>query len=329
MLRLAHRSDSFVIRIGLLIVCLFIIAGCSNSSTPNQPAAPAAKTPAAPASTSTNTTIAVKDAYGTVQVPAASTKIVVLDIGALDNLLALGIKPVGAPSILNPGDPFPEYLSAADGIQNIGSVNEPNLETIDSIKPDLIIGNKDTHDQIHDKLTQIAPTVFVESLGVTWKDNLLVHAQAVNKPEEGKKLLEDYNQKIAELKGKLDKLPSKPQVSLFRPREDKIQIYSNHTFSGTILADAGLERPAVQQFDSFSKDVTEEQIADLDADVMFWFSRDNSFYEKLRKNPLWGTLNAVKANNIHRVNWETWMSGLGIQAVNSVINDLNKLLIAQ
>ncbi|WP_289136827.1 ABC transporter substrate-binding protein [uncultured Brevibacillus sp.] len=329
MLRLTHRSDSFLLRIGLLIVCLFAIAGCSTSSTQNQPAAPAAETPAAPASTSTNTTIAVKDAYGTVQVPAAPTKIVVLDIGALDNLLALGVKPVGAPSILNPGDPFPKYLSGAEGIQNIGSVNEPNLEAIDSIKPDLIIGNKDTHDQIHSKLAQIAPTVFVESLGVTWKDNLLVHAQAVNKPEEGKKLLEDYNKKIAELKGKLDKLPSKPQVSLFRPREDKIQIYSNHTFSGTILADAGLERPAVQQIDSFSKDVTEEQIADLDADVMFWFSRDNSFYEKLQKNSLWGTLHAVKANSIHQVDWETWMSGLGIQAVNSVINDLNKHLIAQ
>ncbi|WP_312110539.1 ABC transporter substrate-binding protein [Brevibacillus reuszeri] len=327
MLQLVHRSDSFLIRIGLLIVCLFAIAGCSNSSAPSQPAVPAASTAETPAAPSTNATITVKDAYGTVQVPASPAKIVVLDIGALDNLLALGVAPVGAPSILSPGDPFPKYLTGAEGIQNIGSVNEPNLETIDSIKPDLIIGNKDTHDQIHDKLTQIAPTVFVESLGVTWKDNLLVHAQAVNKAEEGKKLLEEYNQKIAELKEKLDKLPSKPQISLFRPREDKIQIYSNHTFSGTILADAGLERPAAQQIDSFSKDVTEEQIAELDADVMFWFSRDDSFYAKLQKNPLWGTLHAVKANSIHQVDWETWMSGLGIQAVNSVIHDLNKHLI--
>ncbi|MNI04125.1 putative siderophore-binding lipoprotein YfiY precursor [compost metagenome] len=290
---------------------LLIATGCGSASVTKDPA---------------HATRTVTDGYGDVQVPASPARVVVLDIGALDNLLKLGIKPVGAPSILA-DQPYPNYLKGTEGIENIGTVNEPNLEAIDRLKPDLILGNKDTHDQIHNKLAQIAPTVFVDTLGVTWKKNLQTHADAVGKSDAGKRLLEDYDTRIKELKGKLASQTSSPEVSLIRTRTDKVQGYLTETFSGVILSDAGIKRPSTQSGKGFSKDLTDEQIADADGDVIFWFTRDKGSFERLQKTPLWGQLKAVKQNKVQQVDWETWMSGLGIQAVNSVVDDLFKYLV--
>jgi len=313
--------------IGMLaLILMLLLAACGNSGTKDT-SPEATPTPEAKQEESASGAArTIKDAYGDVEVPASPSNIVVLDIGALDNLLELGIKPVGAPSILTAGDPYPSYLKGTEGIANIGTVNEPNLEAIDALKPDLIIGNKDTHDGIHEQLKGIAPTVFVETLGVTWKNNLLLYADAVNKQAEGQKLLDAYSGRIDELKSALaDK--GAIEVSLIRPRADKVQVYLQETFAGTIMEDAGIARPASQRDAGFSKDVTEEQIADLDGDVVLWFNREPDAFAKLEQSALWATLKGVQNGAVHPIDWEYWLSGLGIQAVNKVVDDLNTLLI--
>ncbi|MFF2481380.1 ABC transporter substrate-binding protein [Paenibacillus sp. NPDC058071] len=316
--------------IALAVALMLLLAACGNSGTDGNKAgtgATAAPEKKQEENAGAATTRTIKDAYGDVEVPVNPGKVVVLDIGALDNLLELAVKPAGAPSILTAGDPYPAYLKGTDGITNIGTVNEPSLEAIDALQPDLIIGNKDTHDAIHGQLSQIAPTVFVETLGVTWKQNLQLHADAVNKQEEGQKLLVAYDKRIEELKAALGGEKAK-EVSLFRPRADKIQVYLQETFAGTIMQDAGIARPAAQQDAGFSKDVTEEQIADLDGDVILWFNREPDAFTKLEQSALWATLNGVQNKSVHPVDWEYWLSGLGIQAVNKVVDDLNKFVAA-
>ncbi|MCR8656867.1 ABC transporter substrate-binding protein [Paenibacillus endoradicis] len=320
------RNKTFFVL--MLVVWMLVLSACGNGGKDNGGNAPEPTIPASTelkqeeTTTSDGDTRLIKDTYGEVQVPENPQKIVVLDIGALDNLLELGIKPVGAPSILAAGDPYPAYLKGTEGIENIGSVNEPNLEVIDALQPDLIIGNKDTHDAIYDQLSQIAPTVFVETLGVTWKENLQLHAEAVNKQAEADKLLETYQQRIEVLKTALEGQEIK-EVSLFRPRADKIQVYLKETFAGTIMEEAGIVRPVAQQDAGFSKDVTEEQIADVDGDVILWFNREPDAFTKLEKSALWATLKGVQNQAVHPVDWEYWLSGLGIQAVNKVVDDLN------
>ncbi|WP_338552176.1 iron-siderophore ABC transporter substrate-binding protein [Paenibacillus sp. KS-LC4] len=321
LVRTVDRKHRFTLHFVGFMILLLILSGCGNAASGGtNTASPAAASPESTSSAEpAAATRVVKDTYGDVEVPVNPARVVVLDIGALDNLLKMGIKPVGAPSILAAGDPYPAYLEGTDGIENIGTVNEPNLEAIDALGPDLIIGNKDTHDAIHTQLAQIAPTVFVETLGVTWKENLQLHADAVNKQAEGAKLLEDYAQKINELKAKVEG----KEVSLFRPRQDKIQIYLEGTFAGGIMKEAGIVRPAAQTDEGFSKDLTEEQIADLDGNVILWFDREKDAFAKLESSPLWKSLKGAQNNSVHPVNWEYWMSGLGIQAATKVADDIN------
>jgi iron complex transport system substrate-binding protein len=271
----------------------------------------------------------VMHAMGDTTVPAEPQRIVVLDNGALDNLLALGSIPVGATTV-SLEDPFFSYLAdQTDGIETVGTIDQPNLESIVSMKPDLILGSKDTHEAIYDKLSQIAPTVFTETLGLDWKANLQIQAEAVGKSEEANELINSYDQRVEEFQTKMGDKLSNTQVSILRPRGDHIRIYLSESFSGKIIENIGLSRPTTQSETEFAKKVTEEQIADLDGDVIFWFSRDpeNMLKTKLMNSPLWSDLKAVKANNVYEVSPETWLSGMGIQSVNLILDDLFTYLV--
>ncbi len=94
------------------------------------------------------------------------------------------------------------------------------------------------------------------------------------------------------------------------------------------MKDSGITRPAAQTGDGFSKDITEEQIAELDGDLILWFNREPDAFAKLEKSPLWASLKGVQNKQVHAVDWEYWMSGLGIQAVNKVSDDLESFLFA-
>lgn len=271
----------------------------------------------------------VKHAMGETKVPVNPERIVVLDNGALDNLLALNVKPTGAATV-SLDEPFFSYLlDQTEGIEKVGTIDEPNLESIAAVKPDLILGSKDTHEAIYDKLTQIAPTVFTETLGVDWKGNLKIHAEALGKTDEANKLISDYEKRMDEFKTKMGDKLAKTEISILRPRADHVRIYLSESYSGQFIEEIGFPRPAAQQEKDFAKKATEEQIADLDGDVIFWFSRDteNILNTKLKNNPLWSTLKAVKENNVYEVSTETWLSGMGIQSRNLMLDDLFKYLI--
>lgn len=271
----------------------------------------------------------VKHAMGETKVADQPDKVIVLDNGTLDNVLALDVKPVGAATVFI-DEPFPSYLKdQAAGIKNIGTVDQPNLEAIASLKPDLILGSKDTHEAIYDKLAKIAPTVFVEELGVTWKENLKLQAEALGKTEEGEKILGDYQQRLDDFKQKMGENAAHSKISILRARTDHVAAYLKDSFSGAVIQDAGLPRPPAQNKNEFSVQLTEEQIDDMEGDVIFWFTRDkeNLLNTKIMKNPAWNELTAVKEKKVYQVNDETWLSGLGVQAANHIMDDLSNYLL--
>ncbi|WP_433946642.1 ABC transporter substrate-binding protein [Paenibacillus sp. SN-8-1] len=323
-----NRSRGKILFLILLIGLVGALSACSTSGS-KETSGKASSEPVNTAQTAKE--IIVKHAMGEEKLNGIPQRVVVLDNGALDNLLALGVKPVGAPTV-QLEEPYPAYLrSQAEGITNIGTIDEPNLETIASLKPDLILGSKDTHEKIFDKLKRLAPTVYVESLGYTWKDNLKLQAAALGKEAEADKLLGAYTDRLAQFKDQMGDKLANTTVSVLRPRTDHVRVYLRQSFSGIIVEDAGLKRPVTQQADEFASKLTEEQVANMDGDVILWFSRDtnNLLESKLASNPLWKNLKAVKDKKVYEVDADLWLSGLGIQAANLVVDDLFKIFISK
>lgn len=322
MLQLVIRPICFLF---LMLSLALALTGC-GSQTVQQPQDPQPQSNQTPSKPQEHV---VKDAIGEVKLPIDPKRIVVLDNGALENLLAMGVTPVGAATV-SLDRPFFSHLSdKTNGIQKVGTIDQPNLESIAALKPDLIIGSKDQHEEIHAKLTQIAPTVFTETIGLDWKGNLKLHAEAVGKTKEGEKLISDYEKRVADFKAKMGDQIEKTEVSILRVYADHVRMYLPESFSGKFIEELGFPRPKAQSEKKFGKEVTEEQIAEMDGDVIFWFSRDkeNFLTTKLQKNPLWASLKAVKQDKIYEVSTDTWLSGMGILSRNLMLDEVIKHMV--
>lgn len=307
----------------LLLALLFVISACAGGA----PAAPtgtkASEAPKAPEFR------VVKHVMGETRVPVNPKRVVVLDTGELDHALALGTKPVGSVTGRD-GSAFPVYLgNKVDGITDVGTYSQPNLEVIAGLKPDLILSSKLRHESIYDKLSQIAPTVFTETVGEPWKANLKIHAEALGKTEEADRLMKQYDARVQEFRTKMGDRLGTTRVSIVRSLPDHVRIMMKATFIGTILKDAGLPRPAAQDKDVFMEKATEERIPDLDGDAIFvmHFKPDDSHATKLMQSPLWKQLNGVKQGKVYEVSDDTWSRGIGILGANAVLDDLFKHLL--
>ncbi|MFH8620946.1 ABC transporter substrate-binding protein [Streptomyces vietnamensis] len=267
-------------------------------------------------------------ALGKTEIPAAPKRVVVLDVGELDNVVSLGVKPVGyAPS--EGDDGIPDYLKKDAGTpKSVGTINNLNLEAIANLQPDLILGSRLRAADKYDELSKIAPTVFSIRPGFTWKENYLLNAAALDRTAEAKAKLAAYETKAKQLGTDLG--PNKPTVSMVRYLPGKIRLYAKASFIGTILEDVGLPRPKNQQIDELAAEISPEKIDEADADWIFtgvYGDAKATKKDAAQANPLWKNLKAVKAGRAEDVPDETWYLGLGVTAANSVLDDLRGHLV--
>ncbi|MFB7411988.1 ABC transporter substrate-binding protein [Streptomyces sp. NPDC056202] len=267
-------------------------------------------------------------ALGKTELPAVPKRVVVLDVGEFDNVVSLGVKPVGyAPA--EGDDGIPAYLQKDAGTpKSVGTINNLNLEAIANLQPDLILGSQLRAADKYDELSKIAPTVFSIRPGFTWKENYLLNAAALDRTAEAEAKLAAYETKAEQL-GK-DIGPDKPTVSMVRYLPGKIRLYAKASFIGTILQDTGLPRPENQRIDELAAEISPEKIDEADGDWIFtgvYGEAKATKKDTAQANPLWKNLKAVKAGQAEDVPDETWYLGLGVTAANMVLDDLRGYLV--
>ncbi len=297
------------------IITALVIIGCGISNSENISPNP---------EKSTFQIRVVKHAMGETKVPLNPKRVVVL--GGLDNVLALGIKPIAATTLLY--DNYPNYLqSKTKTLQKIGVNGSPNLEKILYLKPDLILGlNWDA--DIYQQLSQIAPTVLADGDKI-WKEWLTKFAEALGETEKAEKLLLSYDQRINTLRQKMGNNLSKTQVSLVNFWNNYTRIYMNASFAGSIVKEIGLPRPTYQDKDKVNENISLELIPQLEGDVIFLIlgGHDPSKLKQFTNHPLWSKLEAVREERVYKVSSDTWISSWGMIGANSVLDDLFKYLI--
>ncbi|RJO74845.1 iron-siderophore ABC transporter substrate-binding protein [Nocardia panacis] len=276
----------------------------------------------------------VDTVMGPVKIGKAPKRVVVLDTAELDSATLLGVKPVGAViAHTRTQGGFPDYLAGkVDGITDVGPLLEPNLERIASLRPDLILSSKVRHEKVYAQLSGIAPTVFTETTGSTWKENLVVHAKALGLEQQAADAMKRYADQARALGAaiKSGHGGTLPTVSVVRFLAGPTRIYLSNSFSGTVLGDIGLPRPASQVSTdpkTIMRQVSPEQIDQADADFIFVATTDDP--GKTQKgtyttSPIWRDLPAVKGNRVIEVPDETWMSGIGVQAAGRMLDDVAK-----
>lgn len=272
----------------------------------------------------------VEHSMGKTEVPDAPKRVIVLTNEGTEAVLALGITPVGAAKSWI-GDPwYPHIEDDMSEVVNLGTESKINLELVAALQPDLILGNKQRHEEIYPQLSAIAPTVISERLRGDWRKNFELYAAALNKSTEGAEALAAFEDNVAMLSKKLGDTKAE-KISVIRFLPTQIRIYQLDSFSGFILRKVGFDRPANQNVEEFAIRTGKESIPDMDGDRIFYFTWDSGDGKGLAArddalaDPLWQSLSAVQAGKVHEVSDPIWNTAGGILAANLMLADIAKI----
>lgn len=277
----------------------------------------------------------IEHAMGKTCVPKKPQRVITLDNFSVDTALALGVKPVGSVK------PFTSYLEEQlAGVRIIGTPQQPSLEFILALKPDLILGFSWYHKQIYPQLSEIAPTVIVDyNDGKDTKKIIQLIGAALGKTDATQKIIDRYYARLNQFKTQMGEQLKKTDVSLIRIQSNNFGLLQRGSFPGVILEAAGLPRPQQQQYLQPSEgswnhiqiNISNERIPDMDGDVLFVIASEEASTEQrlnqLKTDPLWSRLNVVRQGRVYEVPGY-WLVG-GPIALNKIVDDLFKYLIEQ
>lgn len=334
----------------LVIAFTLMLAGCGSSSSPSNSSS-SDKQGSAPTNSGANTnatapaTKSIKHAMDTTEVKGTPSKIVVLEWNYAENLLALGIQPVGMADIAN----YKKWVSAqpqpAANVVDVGTRQEPNLEIIASLKPDLIITTALRAKTSYDKLKAIAPTIVFDPYSETAsKDqyadmvaSLKTMADLVGKNAEADKLLSDLDKTYADAKAKLKAAGKEGAeivltqaysnqnaavLRLFTANSSVVQIYNK-------IGLKNVYKPEKFESQGFATASVESLPAVQKANFIYVVANDDNVFEKqLKDNAVWKGLDFVKEKRTYSLGADMWLFG-GPLSIKNIVDKTVSLLTAK
>jgi iron complex transport system substrate-binding protein len=248
----------------VLLTALLVLVGCDNKKEPQTPA----------------NTITVEHVQGKTDIPENPKKVVVFNIATLDIIDALNI-PVSA--VPQSDVHLPDFLSkySDKAYTNVGTLFEPNYEVLSSIQPDVIIAGGRATDA-YKKLNDIAPTLSLDIDPKEFLGSLTQRTEQLgtifNKQNEAKKLINDFNQKIEQLKPKTSTAGSALVIMV---NGGKMSAYGPKSRFGFVFDILGFQ-PATtfQEAGYHGNAVTSEFILSVNPQWLFVLDRDNAIGNK-------------------------------------------------
>ena len=272
----------------------------------------------------------ITHAMGVTDVPDNPQRIVVLTNEGTEALLAIGVTPVGAVKSWV-GEPWYDHIAADMAeVTVLGEESAVNLEVLVALEPDLILGNKQRHEDIYEQLSAIAPTVISERLRGDWKINMALYTDAIGKGAEGQAALDAFDARVGAMSEALG-TALEEEISITRFMAAQTRIMFKDSFSGLILAQLGFHRPATQNKDEFAEEITKERIPEFEGDRLVYFTYETGNGEGDTQeadwlaDPLWQNLAVVKAGNVHEVSDAVWNTAGGIIAGNLLLDDIEAI----
>ncbi|SDZ61817.1 iron complex transport system substrate-binding protein [Evansella caseinilytica] len=299
-----------------LTLALLFLTACSSDKNEEQ-TAPTEKE---------DTKVTIEGVNGEVTLDAPAKKIVALEWTYAENLLAVGVQPVGVADI----EMYESYVNIEpqldESVTDVGLRQEPSLEVIASLEPDLIIGVSFRHEGLLEELNSIAPTVVFnpypddESIDVygemetTFKEV----AKAVGKESEAEVVLADLEQKYEEAKGEIDAadLESKDvllTLAYSGAQAPEIRVFTPNSLASKILERIGLNNVhESEQFEiyGYSTYNVEGLVKYEEANYLYSVQDDDNIYEnQLKDNQVWKNLDFVQENRLYDLGEDTWLYG--------------------
>jgi len=238
------------------------------------------------------------------ELPAEVKNIVAASLESMEDAAMLGIKPIG---VLEVGGKVPAYLASDfEGATLVGNKMEPNAEAILNLDPDVIVGTSKFPEETAEKLNKIQTMIPYSHISTNWKENLTVLAQLAGKEEDAKKIISDYEAKVADAQMKSKEQLTDKQVLIIRVRGGVMYIYPAGVYLNPVLyEDLGAPVPEVVTTAKAQAELSLETLAQVNPDAIFLQFEESEnkdtpkALEELQKNPIFTSLKASQNNEIY------------------------------
>lgn len=189
----------------------------------------------------------------------------------------------------------------------VGTIKEPDLETILSLKPDFVILSADiaSHQELSKSLDSMAIPygLFHEAFFEDYLTMLGQFTALTGRDDLYKANGADVGTEIQRIVAETPK-PEKKTVLLIRAYASGFKAKNAENLAGAMLKDFGLEN-VLDRYDTLLEDISMEEIINVDPDYIFVtvMGSDKAAVEylegQLYSDPAWATLTAVKEGNYH------------------------------
>ncbi|MGF6355587.1 iron complex transport system substrate-binding protein [Paenibacillus sp. 4624] len=322
---MARRSKGIQKWLMLLLLTAMVISGCSAKTETSAQQGDAKKSTSVETETSNAETRVVQDEFGEVTIPVHPQRIA--GIYVEDYLKALDITPVV------------QWYHPTWGVQDYLKLDAPKFDMTGSIEallqynPDLIIVDGGVDAAQYEQYSKVAPTYRLkESVLQDSNQVLTTIADIVGQPEKAAAFEQQFKQKIADAKAKLQQTIGNETVAVVRLNvADKgLALFGvKNRYTGFIYSALGLNpHPLARDMKEYQEILSEEAIPSLDADhiIVFpsngtWDSPENQEAIHMLDGKLWQSLPAVKNKHVYMMERSHWQSGAVI-ANSMKIDDL-------
>jgi iron complex transport system substrate-binding protein len=261
--------------ISLSLLSAFVIIGCNNTSN-NQVSKNKVKASSSQSNSTANCQ-KIKHDFGEAKVCSQPQKVVALSPHTLDLLLSLEVQPAGYASVINlyrkdrynnPAQQIP-YLGSQVTSKpiNLGTRNQPSLERLTSLKPDLIIGGEASK-SFYSVLSKIAPTLLWTNRTDEgkWQQSIRQLAKALGKEEKAQQVINNYEQQITAARTEFAPVvATHPKLLVLGTDklQNNISIINPNNYLGEVLKGIGFELVSLPSVKNDNQSVTPVSIETL------------------------------------------------------------------
>lgn len=263
---------------------------------------------------------------GTTVLDGPATRVVALEWTYAEDLLAVGVQPVGVADIAGYESWVNVDLPLAESVSDVGTRQEPSLEAILALEPDLILGVDYRHAPILERLEAIAPTILFEPYpgegGPTQLEEMeatfRLVAAAVGRSAEAEEVLGRLDATYAAAADTVTRAGAAGDevllVQAFTAQNSpQIRVFTDNAMAVGILERIGLDNAWPGEFAPYGFDTIDvEGLAPVsDADAFFYVVQesDDVFASRLADNPLWRNLGFVREGRTFPLGGDTWLFG--------------------
>lgn len=270
--------------------------------------------------------ITVTDSRGAaITLDGPATRVVGLEWGVIEHLVALGVMPVGAADL----EGYANWVSAEpldESVTDVGVRGEPSIEAIAALSPDLVVAAAGLPEGAIAQLEEFVPVIVVPGgdaanpIGQMIKNVELI-ATATGSENAADQLMADFDAKLTDGAAALDAAGLAGRSFAFMDAYlDGSQVLIRPFAEGALVTAVTQELGLINAWPGdgdpeYGLDDTDvEGLTVLGEGVNFlYYANDNdggdAFTEGLSDNAVWQSLPFVQSGNVHRLPDGIWMFG--------------------